>query len=341
MNKQEKQRAILQKLRSLADQPGEQVRYALELLQRERGDQIVSSALEIITAAPTPEAHPLLLQLYDYYDANGVKRDPGGTLRSALIQALLPIAEPGDLLLAERAAQTYEFLPPGPREVTGGLRSAGLVLLSNLDPVLASYHCVRLLIDPYTSRMSGEPAVSAVQLLAKQFHPRLQQGYLLPLYQYIINSLHREQGIPEVVGECLRSLTAMPDTLIDNLFDRYTAISPRTNQPVYADKDDVELAGFVDLLLAHITRRDYLDFIKAFMQETQRYEVYRYLAAMIIAKRQSATWNLLLEEAHREQNQNKVEILLAAFTPVQNDAIVAKLCQELEQKVSSALHYPT
>lgn len=111
MDKQTKQQEILQRLHNLADQPSTQARYALELLDQERGNQVVSAALDIVTAADTPEARPVLLRLYDYYDASGIKRDADSYLRSAILGALLPIADPADWTLAEQATKTYEFCP--------------------------------------------------------------------------------------------------------------------------------------------------------------------------------------------------------------------------------------
>jgi len=160
MKKQTKQQAILQHLRNLENQPREQAGYALEVLEQERSTQVVSKALAILTNTPIQQGRPLLRQLYAYYDEAGVKRDAGGDLRIAIVGALLPIAEPQDQALAEQAVSTYEFLPPNREECAGGLRTAGLVLLNNLDPVLASFHCTRLLVDEHTSRMSGEPGES-------------------------------------------------------------------------------------------------------------------------------------------------------------------------------------
>jgi hypothetical protein len=186
MKKQTKQQAILHQLRSLAHQPREQAHYALSVLERERSKQVASEALAVLTNTPVPEGRALLRRLYEYYDDAGVKRDAGGDLRIALVVALLPIAEPQDQALAERAVSTYEFLPPNREECTGGLRVAGLVLLNHLDPVLASFHCARLLVDEeYTSRMSGEPAVSAARLLASQVSHLPYQGHLLPFYSYL------------------------------------------------------------------------------------------------------------------------------------------------------------
>jgi hypothetical protein len=101
MNRSSKQQAILQQLRGLGNQPDEQVRYALELLEKERSSQqVVSAALAVVTRAVIPAARPVLLRLYDYYDAWGIKRDAGGTLRTLIIGGLLPIAEAADWTLA-------------------------------------------------------------------------------------------------------------------------------------------------------------------------------------------------------------------------------------------------
>ena len=317
-------------MHQLAEQPDEQLRYALELLERERAShQVVSEALGILTraAAPGAGARAALSRLYDYYDASGVKRDAGGSLRTMIIGALLPIAEVADWQLAERAAKTYEFLPPSHRESTAGLRAAGLTLLSNLDHVLASYHATRLLVDPHTSRMSGEPAAGAARLLAAQ-------RQFLPLYQYVLNSLNTSVGkesVPEVVSECLRSLVDAPVTIIDGLFAQYIANAPSLKIPVYETKDDVELLGLFDLLLAQASQSSYLDFIKTFLQLSQRYEVYRYLVTVIVAGHQPQVWAMLQDVARKERDTEKKAILLSALTLLQHDPAVLALVNELMQ----------
>jgi hypothetical protein len=129
-------------------------------------------------------------------------------MRRALLGALLSIADMPDqtLALAERTLTTYEFFPPHGEESTGGLRVAGLVLLYNLDPDLASYHAMRLLVDEHTSRMSGEPAISAAQCLA-------DQGHLLPLYGYLF-AWHQHT---EVEATCLRSLAKAPVPIVESV----------------------------------------------------------------------------------------------------------------------------
>lgn len=333
MNKQTKQQAaVLQQLRSLANQPDEQTCYALELLERERGKKVVSEALAVITNSPTTEARPILLRLYDYYDEAGVKRDAGGDLRTAILGALLQIADSQDQVLAGRAVATYEFMPPGREECTSGLRAAGLVLLSNIDPVLASYQCARLLVDRYTSRMSGEPAVSAVRLLAGLVSHLPYQGHLLPLYSYIFD---QHNGNPEVEAECLRQLAKAPALIVDTIISHYnTLVSAGTGipLPLHEKKDDIVLLGLFDLLLAYPKRKPCLSFIEQFLRETQRYEVYHYLLTIIIASHASQLWKVLLEAAHDEQTPEKIELLLAALILVQGDPSIENLMHELQQK---------
>lgn len=330
MNKSAKQQAALQQLHSLREQPDKQARYALELLERERAShQVVSEALGVLTHTPAPSAGTrlALLRLYDYYDASGVKRDAGGSLRTLIIGALLPIAGAGDWELAERAAKTYEFLPPSRRESTSGLRAAGLTLLNNLDPLLAGYHATRLLVDAHTSRMSGEPAVGAVRLLATQ-------RQLLPLYEYVLNSLRPDdkESVPEVVGECLRSLVDAPLTIIDDLYARYIALAPVVRTPVYETRDDVELVGLFDLLLPQASQATYLDFIKTFLQLTKRYEVYHYLVTLIVAGHQPELWAMLQDMARKERNPQKIEMLLSAFEPLQHDPAIASMMRALQER---------
>ncbi|QBD75632.1 hypothetical protein EPA93_06280 [Ktedonosporobacter rubrisoli] len=330
MKKQTKQQAILHQLRSLADQPREQAHYALEVLERERGQQVASAALAVLTDIPLPAGRPLLRQLYEHYAEAGVKRDAGGALRIALIGALLPIVEPQDQALAERAISTYEFMPPNREECTSGLRTAGLVLLSNLNHVLASFHCTRLLFDEYTSCMSGEPAVSAVRLLASLESNLLYQGHLLPLYSY----LFQRKCHPEVEGECLRQLAKAPEEIVENILSHYTTrISVGTGAlvPRHVGKDDVVLLGLFDLLLAH-SKGSSLSFIEEFLHETRRYNIYHYVLTMIIANHSSQAWELLLKVAQDEQEPEKIQLLLAALTLVQHDPAIEKLMHQLRQK---------
>ena len=160
------------------------------------------------------------------------RADSGCHLRTGLLQRLRPLARLEDRGLLEHALLTYEFVPPGRRwEVGANLRAQALVVLNDIDPTLAGYHAVRLLNDSleHTSEMSGEPAVTAAQVLATQ-------GQTLPLYAY---AMRAEPARLEVLAECLRSLTGVPASLVSLLQQRYGD-----------SRDEIILLGLYDLFLA-------------------------------------------------------------------------------------------
>ncbi len=325
MSKQAKQQETLHHLRGLRHQSDEQARYALEILERERGKQVVSEALAVLTQTPISQARPILLRLYAYYNEAGVKRDVGGDLRMALLGALLPLADTRDQTLAERAATTYEFLPPTREECAGGLRAAGLILLHNLDPVLAGYHGTRLLVDASTSRMSGEPAVSAARLLAGQ-------GQLLPLYSYLF-AQHGSHA--EVEAECLRHLAKAPVEIVKTVLSHYSvSISIGTGIPVprYETKGDVVLLGLFDLVLAFPASSICLSFLEAFLRETQRNEVYHAVLSTIIAAHAPQPQKVVLQVARDERRAEKIDCLLSALALAQHDPATRHVIQELQRQ---------
>jgi len=228
----------------------------------------VQAALAVLEDQPDPEVRPLLLRVYSYFGGEGNRHDSGCYVRSSILRLLRPISRQEDTALLEHATAIYESLPPytGPTrgDVAMGLRGAALVALSDLDERLAGYHAVRLLVDPRTSPMSGEPAVSAVQVLAAQ-------GQLLPLYGYLLSG---DMGIPDVVAECLRQLTPIPATLLGALVERYQQ-----------NEDEIVLLGLFDLLLAHQELPAYVNFILDFLRTTRLLNIYRYLVSAIIAGR--------------------------------------------------------
>ncbi|HET8625937.1 MAG TPA: hypothetical protein VFL91_00860 [Thermomicrobiales bacterium] len=284
-----KARATLERLRGLAAAPDEQVAYALRLLDRERNVEVLRAALDLLAARADPALRPAFLRRYAHHDQDGTRRDPGGTLRIAFLHALRPLARPEDAALCERAATTYEFLYG---EATGDLRGAGLLVLNEVDDALAGYHAVRLLADRYTSPLSGEPALTAVRVLAAQ-------GQLLPLYAYVTGA---EQGVGDVVAESLRSLTAVPASLLPALVERYRE-----------SEDEIVLLGLFDLLLAHAARDEYMAFVLDFLRATALLNIYRYLVSVLVAGREASLIAALETMAEEEPNRDKAAILRDAL----------------------------
>ncbi len=288
----------LERLRGLAGQPQEQVDYALELVETDDNLDVVQAALNALTDTPDARVRRALLDRFTRDADGGGGGDSGCYRRVALLQALRYRAQRDDASILERGVTTYEFKPPfypdDPTrgDVAAGLRSVALVTLNEVDESLAGYHAARLLIDRYTSPMSGEPAVTAAQVLAAQ-------GHALPLYGYV---LREEPGVSEVVGECLRNLTPLPASLLPALVARYRDST-----------DEIVLLGLFDLLLAHRDRARYDDIVLDFLRATRLYNIYRYLVSAIVAGRREDLAARLQAMEAVEPDRLKAEILRDAL----------------------------
>ena len=151
-------RRLSDRLRALSLQPGEQAAFAAEIIRDVRDGALLNSALAVLGAHPVREAHDALAEVYAYLAASPEKRDAGGYLRMAAVNALRPIAALSDLAIFERAATTYEFSVQERGSPTV-LRAAGLVALNQLDARLAGQYAARLLAErDRMSDMNGEPA---------------------------------------------------------------------------------------------------------------------------------------------------------------------------------------
>lgn len=282
--------AKVERLHSLAPHPDQQITYAAQLFRSGRDVDVIRAALAVLATGEDRSLRPLLLEKYQYCEEDGVRRDPGGTIRIAVLRALRPLARGADVALLERAVATYEFLYG---EATGDLRAAALVTLNDVDDVLAGYHSVRLLTDQYTSIMSGEPAVTAVRVLASQ-------GQLLPLYAYVTRE---GEGVADVLAESLRSLTALPASLVPPLVERYRQ-----------SEDEIVLLGLFDLLLAHGARATFAGFLLDFLRTTTLDTIYRSLVSALIASRDEGLIAPLLALAEAEEDATKAAILREALT---------------------------
>jgi hypothetical protein len=248
---------------------------ALEALSRARTPHAVAGALE---ALPPDEGRvrEVLLEKYAALTAEGPRKDPGFFMRSALLSGLMGRASAADTPLLEAALWTYEFIPPN--EVAKGLRAAALLVLGELDDELAGYHSVRLLGDPHTSPMSGEPAVTAARLLAAQ-------RQVLPLYQ----RLTLPGTAPEVAAECLHALEGAPASLIRRLAEEYAGAS-----------DGLVLLALVDLLTGHAQAATLAQALLSVVEQCPDLDVVRYAAMTVVAGRKSELIDALRERASLE-----------------------------------------
>jgi hypothetical protein len=308
------QAAQLQHLRHLADQPTEQARYAATLLNPRLGNELVISALQILTRRSHPAARPALLALYDHYAANnGKTRDPAANLRASVLRALRPLIEPADAELLVQAAETYVFPPPSFKEEGALLRSAALNALNEVEESLARYHAIRLLANEHTDPMSAEPALSAARLLATH-------GEWSVLYFYV--SQDGARTLPEVLGECLRHLTRLPVALLPGLIARYAA-NPQA----------VVLVGLFDLLVFHQDGPQGLETLRTYLREGTDLDAYRYLVTILVSAGRPALLAELLAAARVERQPDKRLLLIDALTVLADNPTVAPVLAELQPSV--------
>jgi hypothetical protein len=301
-----------QQLRALADRPGDQVRYAITLLRPNQARDLLQAALAAVRRYPLLEARTPLLKLYAHFSELAEKRDPGGYVRRPLLDALRPLAMPEDLPLFLAAVTTYERYPPAFQEEAGLVRAAGLVALNELDGRLACFHAARLLADlAQTDAMSGEPAVTAIGVLAAN-------DELMPLYLYA--TLPPSPARSEVTAECLRSLTALPAALLE----------PLTAQ--YADcEDSLVLVGLFDLLLGHKSGLDEEAFLADLLARAKEPDLYRYLTTALVAAGERAPLDLLLAGVRWETDRERRAIARDALLLRADEPRVGEALARLDQ----------
>ena len=237
------------------------------LLGRAKNPEAIASAVGMFGDSADPRIRQVIAQNYATLNAQPRRRDSGCFQRTALVRALRGRATADDVGLLETALWTIEII--GRFDAASELRAASLVTLNDIDGALASFHAVRLLSDAH--EMSGEPAVTAVRLLARR-------DELLPLYGLVVSG----GGTPEVKAECLRGLTTLPVSLVVRLLEHYRD-----------EKDNAVLLGLFDLLLGHPSRAEFAGFIASFLDRTQSIDLYRFVVNSLVASRDPALIALL------------------------------------------------
>jgi hypothetical protein len=313
MSKINNKTSIFQQLKELQGEPNELAAFAAAVLNENPNQQELIAVLQTLAENPHPQARLRLGELFDEYSSSGQVMDPGGQIRYWIIRALQPIAKPVDTPLFEKAALTYEYLPPQFREEAGPLRMAGVTALADLDEELAALHASRLLVEKSSDPMSGEPSVTAARLLATL-------GHSVSLYQYLYQDPN--ETLPEVLSECLHLLTTISTSLVPSLIARFST-----------SDNDLVLAGLFDLLISHYEGLQGEEFLISFLEKSKRYDAYRYLIALIIAERREDLLPTLLPILRFERDKEKVFILLDAFEPLKHDPEISKVVEQLRQVV--------
>lgn len=215
--KRPSQAKLLEQLKSAPD-PATRRALALDLLAVTQSRQMVDEALYALDHVALDEtARPLLREKAWFYFDHADK-DSGGLLREKLVQLLTRINHPDDVDLYQAATWVYEQKPV--IDVAQTCRAAGLVGLATADQALACLHATRVLGEPDTAVLSGEPSLTAINVLARfDVH--------LPIYAFVLRQGEdfTRRGNGEVVGQAFESLgAAFPVTEFEALAEPFLAL---------------------------------------------------------------------------------------------------------------------
>ncbi|HWV24116.1 MAG TPA: hypothetical protein VNZ58_07990 [Thermomicrobiales bacterium] len=272
--------ASIRTLRDMED-PASQLHEAVRLMEKSRDLDVVRAAIGIIGDAADPD---LRSALHRKYDACEQRNDGSGYIRAAIVRALQPIVQESDRPLLQRALTTYQMV--GLYEVCAELRAAALVTVNDLDPGFAALFAARFLTDPRNS-FSGEPARTAIQLLAAQQN-------LAPIFALASWG----NAIGEIIGDALRNLVELPESLLPLLIMHYRD-----------SEDEQVLLGLFDLLLGHATRDDWMDEFALFFRSTTLIDLYGIVAMQIVASRSEVLIGLLRNLAEIERDPVRKSLL--------------------------------
>jgi hypothetical protein len=267
-------RRKLDRLRALAGDP-RQGAYAAELFPDETNHDVVVALLHALALHPRPELRPALLDRYRKFAENGPKRDPGGLARAAILRALRDIALPDDAPLLLDATRTYEYTF-NERRGPALVRASALIALFNLEQEFARYRAIELLGELSATSESGEPALTAIRVLA--------DGDAFDAL--ILFALTADGATADLVGECLKQLARAPDA----------ALTAVVTGALEDGRDMVQL-GLADLLIDHPGTRFATEF--GALLDTAELDVLRYAVTSAVASRRPDLVAPILEALER------------------------------------------
>jgi hypothetical protein len=276
--------------------PDAAYRLAAEIVARERAHRVLEPALEVLSARPSPDVRPALRQRFADLTDNGMRYDQDCSLRVKIVQLLRSIGSPEDVDLAERGVRSIQLNPPARVDVAQALRGQCLLLLSDIAPERAPYYAVELLHDPHQSSFSGEPAVTAIQVLA-------EHAQILPVWAVA----RRTGSHPDVLAQAFASLRrSPPDLQLDALLLQLQDAAARGETG-----EGVALVAAEAIVLNHLAGG--YPAVIDLLRDTTNLNLYRYLLITAARDGDNPVREQLLDAGSREKNPAKASILAEVF----------------------------
>lgn len=305
-------RRRVDRLRALRGDPAALHDFALEVLRDEANPDIVTLALESLREQVRASDHTVLRDLYDHFDAGGAKKDPGGTVRVAVLNVLWELHNTSDIELALHARSTREPSMQGDGEV---IRAGGLALLAVLDPPRAATEAAIILGRRDANPMNGEPAATAARVLAAA-------GESNALLLYVLSGA---APTPEVTAAALKGLVAVDLSILRPLLAELAT-----------SDDDGVLMAVCDTLLELPPDPGLKSITLSLLNAPTRGELYEFIASSIVASRREELLQALLESLPNEMSRKRLAsarrtLELAPRTPAVESALAA-----LDQRLTTA-----
>lgn len=307
-------KAQLQQLKRETD-PERACALALELLRDHRERQIVDVALAKLKSCFLGDSARAVLRPTALYYLDHPERDSGCNVRDALARLLIEIGSPADLDLYLRGVEIHEQLLG--IDVAQALRASSLVGIAMHEPELGNAYAVSLLGDLVdTSRFSGEPAMTALNLLR-------EQGDTVPIYLYLRMLAHvsmPEVIVPEVVSKALELIAA----------DFPAALYREVAQPYVQADRAIAQVGIVSYIVSN-GRIELFDLLETIIQATHHNDLHRYAVIETAASRHAGLVNLLYRLAERSPTRRISHYIEAVelTTDSRRDELLSALRQRL------------
>lgn len=285
---------------------------ALELLARSRRREHVDHALRALEGLELDDAaRPLLRErAHDYFEKP--QRDSGALIREQLLRLLLRIGHPAERDLWLRALHCHEFGPGG--ELAQHLRAIGLVGLAAHEPDLARLHAVRLLHEvEAASRFNGEPASTALKLLAQQEQADLIYGWLLSGAEQAL-----ELALDDLVGRALESLGRdFPPDLYRPLLEQF------------APRDRALVSMGLATQIIESRAQSLYDALESMLTSTRHDDLHHYVVVLMAGARDAKLERRLLALARRSAPRHRRNFLAALelLPGAPDEALLARLRQ--------------
>jgi len=276
--------------------PAGAVAFAIELIGRYREHRALEPALAALGDEPPAAAQLPLRTRYLDLAEGGDRFDQDCALRVAIVRALRGLDSRSDDDLAEAAARTVQIRLGV--DVAQALRAEGLLLLAESSPERADLLAAALLLDPHTSAFSGEPAVTAMRVLARR-------GQLLPIWSVVHRPgvLSGGGAAADVIAQAFASLRALPADLQLEALGAHLAHARTLGE----EGEAVALVAAEAVVLNELA--DGYGLVVDLLRESANLNLFRYLV-LTAARGRDPALRLELERLRRgERDERRREVL--------------------------------